>query len=327
MGLFGKIFKGLSKTRESVVKEVKGAFGKGKLTEQVIENIEEKLLACDIGMDVAAAIMDYVRDKARGLEIDSRQLLEWMAEATRELLPETPPWQAKAKPHVILMIGVNGAGKTTTIGKLAHRYKAQGLKVMVAAGDTFRAGAIAQLERWAERADAEIVKHQEGADSAAVAYDAYASAKARGFDVLIIDTAGRLQNKTHLMEELRKMVRVLRKHDESLPHECLLVIDGNTGQNAIQQGQGFNGIVKLDGLVVTKLDGTAKGGAIIPICRELGIPVAWVGVGEDVDDLIRFDRGEYVQGLFLKDSEGVELIPDPTALPEGKQASDYYLGV
>lgn len=327
MGLFGKIFTGLTKTRESVVKEVKGAFGRGKLTEQVIENIEEKLLACDIGIDVASSIMGYVREKARGEEIDSQQLLGWMAEATRDLLPATPPWQAKAKPHVILMIGVNGAGKTTTIGKLAHYYKGLGLNVMVAAGDTFRAGAIAQLERWAERTDVDIVKHQEGADAASVAFDAYAAAKARGFDVLIIDTAGRLQNKGHLMEELRKMVRVLRKHDEALPHECLLVIDGNTGQNAIQQGQGFNGIVKLDGLVVTKLDGTAKGGAIIPICREFGIPVAWVGVGEDVTDLIRFDREEYVQGLFLKDAETTELIPDPTALPAGKQASDYYLGV
>ena len=327
MGIFGKIFNGLGKTRDNMVKEVKGAFGKGKLTEQVIENIEEKLLACDIGIDVASSIMGYVREKARGEEIDSRQLLGWMAEATRDLLPETPAWQAKAKPHVILMIGVNGAGKTTTIGKLAHHYKALGLKVMVAAGDTFRAGAIAQLERWAERVEVDIVKHQEGADAASVAYDAYAAAKARGFDVLIIDTAGRLQNKGHLMEELRKLVRVLRKHDESLPHECLLVIDGNTGQNAIQQGQGFNGIVKLDALVVTKLDGTAKGGAIIPICREFGIPVAWVGVGEDLDDLIRFDREEYVRGLFLKESESVELIPDPTALPEGKTASDYYLGV
>src|SRR3954469_1500739 len=158
MGLFGKIFTGLTKTRESMIKEVKGAFGKGKLTEQVIENVEEKLLACDIGIDVASAIMEYVRDKAKGEEIDSQQLLGWMAEATRELLPETPPWQAKATPHVILMIGVNGAGKTTTIGKLAHYYKGLGLKVMVAAGDTFRAGAIAQLERWAERTEVDIVK-------------------------------------------------------------------------------------------------------------------------------------------------------------------------
>jgi fused signal recognition particle receptor len=327
MGFFSKITRGLTKTRENMVKEVKGAFGKGKLTDAVIENIEEKLLACDIGMDVAAQIMEEVRRKAKGEEIDSQQLLEWMAEATRGLLPETPVWQAKGKPHVILMIGVNGAGKTTTIGKLAHHYKAQGKQVLLAAGDTFRAGAIAQLEKWAQRVGVDVIKSQEGADAASVAFDAYASAKARGLDVLIIDTAGRLQNKTHLMEELRKMVRVLRKHDPSLPHECLLVIDGNTGQNAIQQGQGFNAIVNLDGLVVTKLDGTAKGGSIIPICREFKIPVSWVGVGEDLDDLIRFSRDEYVHGLFLKDAEGTELIPDATALPEGKTAADYYLGV
>ncbi|MEO6094468.1 MAG: signal recognition particle-docking protein FtsY [Fibrobacteria bacterium] len=327
MGFFNNIVKGLTKTRESMVKEVKGAFGKGKLTEQVIENIEEKLLAADIGMDVAARIMEEVRVKAKGEEIDSKQLLEWMAEATRGLMPVTPPWMAKAKPHVILVIGVNGAGKTTTIGKLSHYYKAKGLNVMVAAADTFRAGAIAQLEKWAQRVEVDIIKHQEGADAASVAFDSYAAAKARGTDILIIDTAGRLHNKGHLMEELRKMVRVLRKHDEALPHECLLVVDGNTGQNAIQQGQGFNAIVKLDGLVVTKLDGTAKGGSIIPLCREFGIPIAWVGVGEDLDDLIRFDRDEYVQGLFLKEGEITELIPDPTALPEGKSASDYYLGV
>lgn len=327
MGFFGKIVRGLTKTRENMVKEVKGVFGKGKLTDSVIENIEEKLLACDIGMDVASQIMEEVRKKAKGEEIDSKQLLAWMAEATRNLLPETPVWQSRGKPHVILMIGVNGAGKTTTIGKLAHYYKAQGKQVLLAAGDTFRAGAIQQLEKWAQRVGVDVVKHQEGADAASVAFDAYASAKARGFDILIIDTAGRLQNKTHLMEELRKMVRVLRKHEPALPHECLLVIDGNTGQNAIQQGQGFNSIVTLDGLVVTKLDGTAKGGSIIPICREFGIPVAWVGVGEDLEDLIRFSRDEYVRGLFLKEGEGSDLIPDPAALPAGKSATDYYLGV
>ena len=326
MGFFSKIIRGLSKTRENVIKEVQAVFGKGKLTEAVIENIEEKLLACDIGMEVAGQIMDFVRKKAKGEEIDSKQLLEWMAEATKELLPETPVWQSKGHPHVILMIGVNGAGKTTTIGKLAHYYQAQGKKVLLAAGDTFRAGAIQQLERWAERVHVDVIKHQEGADAASVAFDAYAAAKARGMDILIIDTAGRLQNKTHLMEELKKLVRVLRKHDPALPHECLLVVDGNTGQNAIQQGQGFNAIVHLDGLVITKLDGTSKGGSILPICREFGIPVSWVGVGEDLDDLIRFSRDEFVHGLFLKD-ESTELIPDAAALPEGKTASDYYLGV
>lgn len=327
MGIFSKLAKGLTKTRESMVREVAGAFGKGKLTDQVVENVEEKLIAADIGMDVAVKIMETVKDKARGLAIDSNQLIGWMAAATRDLLPESPAWVPKAKPHVVLMIGVNGAGKTTTIAKLAHWHKSQGRKVLLAAADTFRAGAIAQLERWAERLDLETIKHHEGADAAAVAFDAYAAAKARGADVLIIDTAGRLHTKTNLMDELKKMIRVLRKHDESLPHEALLVVDGNTGQNALQQGKGFGAVVKLDGLVVTKLDGTAKGGAIISLCREFAVPVLWVGVGEDIDDLIPFSRDEYVQGLFLKDGDGADLIPDPTALPEGKTAADYYLGV
>jgi fused signal recognition particle receptor len=327
MGFFSKLAKGLTKTRETMVREVAATFGKGKLTDQVIENVEEKLLAADIGMDVSSLIMEAVKERARGLEIDSQQLIGWMAAATRDLLPETRPWTPKAKPHVVMMIGVNGAGKTTTIAKLAHWHKAQGRKVLLAAADTFRAGAIAQLERWAERLDLDMIKHHEGADAAAVAFDAYAAAKARGADVLIIDTAGRLHTKNNLMDELKKMIRVLRKHDESLPHEALLVIDGNTGQNALLQAKGFGAVVNLDGLVVTKLDGTAKGGAIISLCREFGIPVKWVGVGEDLDDLIPFSREEYVQGLYLKDGDGADLIPDPTALPEGKTAADDYLGV
>jgi fused signal recognition particle receptor len=327
MAFFGKIASGLTKTRQQVVREVLGTFGKGKLTEEVIENIEEKLVSSDIGMDVAVLIMDNVREKARGLEIDNQQLLAWMAQATRELIPEPSAWTPKAKPHVVMMIGVNGAGKTTTIAKLAHWHQSQGRKVLLAAADTFRAGAIAQLERWAERINVDVIKHHEGSDAASVAFDAYAAAKARGVDVLIIDTAGRLHTKSNLMDELKKMIRVLRKHDESLPHECLLVIDGNTGQNAVPQGKGFGGLVRLDGLVVTKLDGTAKGGAIIPLCREFGIPVVWVGVGEDLTDLVPFSREEYVQGLFLKGGEELELMPDPTALPKGKTAADYYLGV
>jgi fused signal recognition particle receptor len=327
MGLFSKMAKGLTRTREGMVREIAGAFGKGRLTDQVIENVEEKLLAADIGMDVAERILESVRERARGQDIDSAQLIGWMAAATRDLLPETPAWQPKGRPHVVLMIGVNGAGKTTTIAKLAHWHKSQGRKVLLAAADTFRAGAIAQLERWARRLDLEMIKHHEGADAAAVAFDAYAAAKARGADVLIVDTAGRLHTKTSLMDELKKMIRVLRKHDESLPHEALLVVDGNTGQNAVLQGKGFAEVVRLDGLVVTKLDGTAKGGAIIPLCREFGLPVLWVGVGEDIDDLIPFSREEYVQGLYLKDGDGEDLVPDPTALPEGKTAADYYLGV
>jgi fused signal recognition particle receptor len=299
MGFFNKIVAGLAKTRDSVLREIKGAFGKGKLTDEAIENLEEKLLAADIGYETTHLILEGVRKKARGLEIDQDQLLHFMAEVTRELLPETIPTLITAKPHVLLMIGVNGAGKTTTIAKLAHHHRQAGRKVIVAAGDTFRAGAIAQLDTWAQRAGVDIIKHQEGADAAAVAYDAYAAAKARGHDVLIIDTAGRLHTKDNLMEELRKMLRVLKKHGDDVPHETLLVLDGNTGQNAIAQGQGFSAVARIDGLVVTKLDGTAKGGSLIPLTRAFKIPVRWIGVGEGMEDLVPFSRDAYVKGLFL----------------------------
>ncbi len=298
MGFFDKIAKGLSKSSDNMVRELRGAFGKGELTEAALEEVEEKLLAADLSFEVAGRIIDGVREKAWGRDTDTDHLLGYMAETAESLLPEDYVWERKHKPHVMLVIGVNGAGKTTTIGKLAHRLHAQGQKVMVAAGDTFRAGAIQQLEVWANRVGAEVVKHAEGSDSASVAYDAYAAAKARNIDVLIIDTAGRLHNKTHLMEELKKLVRVLRKHDPDLPHESLLVIDGNTGQNAINQAKGFDEAVKLDGLIVTKLDGTAKGGSILPICREFRLPVIWVGVGEGADDLIPFRRAEYARALF-----------------------------
>jgi len=309
MGFFSKIVQGLSKTRDSVLREIKGSFGKGKLTEEVIETLEENLLAADIGYETTQLILDGVRKKSRGLEIDNRQLRQFMAEVTSDLLPDTTPTPITQKPHVILMIGVNGAGKTTTIAKLAHFHRGQGRKVLVAAGDTFRAGAVAQLETWAQRVGADIVKHQEGADSAAVAYDAYAAAKARGHDILIIDTAGRLHTKDNLMEELRKILRVLKKHGEDLPHETLLVLDGNTGQNAIAQGKGFSLVAHIHGLVVTKLDGTAKGGSLIPLTRAFEIPVLWVGVGEGLEDLIPFDRTAFVNGLFLGD-EALEAKAD-----------------
>ncbi len=325
MGFFDKIAQGLSKTRNSVVKEVKGVFGKGRLTEEVLEALEERLIAADISLEVTELLIQGLRNKSKGEEIDNEQLLSWMAEITEGLLPQPRPVEITAKPHVIMIIGVNGSGKTTTIGKLSHFYKSQGKKVMVAAGDTFRAGAVAQLEKWAERAQVEIVKQEEGSDAASVAYDGYAAAKSRGIDILIIDTAGRLHNKNHLMEELRKIVRVLRKHDENLPHETLLVVDGNTGQNAIQQGKGFNSIIKLDGLVITKLDGTAKGGAIIPICRELGVPVSWVGVGEGMDDLVPFANSDFVKGLFVKGTD--EPLMKPEVDVSGVEAADYYLGV
>ncbi len=301
MGLFQKIAAGLSKTRESFVKEIKGVFGKGKLTEDILESLEEKLISADIEYAVAHQIIDGVRKKARGLEIDQDQLLHWLAEITSELLPDYTLPPLAAKPFVILLIGVNGAGKTTSIAKLAHYYQSLGKSVLLAAGDTFRAGAVAQLEVWAKRVGVDMIKHGDGADAAAVIFDSYAAAKARNVDILIVDTAGRLHTKNNLMDELRKIIRVLKKHDETLPHQALLVIDGNTGQNAIAQGRGFEEVVKLDGLVVTKLDGTAKGGAVLSIVRELKIPVAWLGVGEGLDDFVPFSKKEYVQGLFFKD--------------------------
>lgn len=298
MGFFDKILKGLTRTRQTVSREIQAVFRKGKLTDETIEALEEKLLAADIGWDTAHLILESVRKRARGEEIDQDQLLACMAEEAKNLLGDAPPPPMEAKPHVILFVGVNGAGKTTSLAKVAHHFATRGRKVLLAACDTFRAGAISQLDVWALRAGVEVVKHQEGSDAASVAYDAYAAAKARGCDLMLVDTAGRLHTKDNLMEELRKLVRVLRKHDPTLPHETLLVIDGNTGQNALPQFKGFSAAVPLNGLVVTKLDGTAKGGSVLSLSREFGVPVRWIGVGEGLDDLIPFDPGAYAHGLF-----------------------------
>ncbi len=281
-----------------MAREVRAVFGQGKLTDEAIEALEEKLLAADIGWDTAHLILEGVRNRARGMEIDAAQLLAWMADEAADLFREAPIRDPDAKPRVIVFVGVNGAGKTTSIAKLAKHFSARGQKVLLAACDTFRAGAISQLELWAKRAGVEMIRHQEGGDAAAVAYDAYVAAKARGADLLLIDTAGRLHTQDNLMKELRKLVRVLRKHDPSLPHEALLVIDGNTGQNALSQFKGFEAAIPLDGLVVTKLDGTAKGGAVLTLSREFGVPVRWAGVGEGLEDLVPFDRKAYAEGLF-----------------------------
>ncbi len=298
MGFFDKILHGLTRTRQAVSREIQAVFGKGKLTDEVIETLEEKLLAADIGWDTTHLILEGVRKRARGQEIDQKQLLDWMAEEAKDLLQDAPKLSLDAKPYVILFVGVNGAGKTTSVAKIAHHHVSQGKKVLLAACDTFRAGAISQLDVWAQRAGVEIIKHQDGADAASVAYDAYAAAKSRGYDLLLIDTAGRLHTKDNLMEELRKLVRVLRKHDPALPHETLLVIDGNTGQNALPQFKGFGAAAPLNGLIVTKLDGTAKGGSVITLSREFNAPIRWVGVGEGLDDLIPFDRESYARALF-----------------------------
>jgi fused signal recognition particle receptor len=298
MGFLGKISQGLFKTRQKVSQEVTGVLGKGALSEENLEELEERLITADICVDVAVQIVEKIRKRCKGQFLSGKKLLAYLEEFALELLITAPPLEHNNKPHTILVLGVNGVGKTTSIAKLANYYKIQGKKVLVAAGDTFRAGAIEQLEIWCNRVGVDIVKHQEKSDAAAVVYDAWEAAKARDMDILLIDTAGRLHNKEYLMEELKKIIRVLKKHDENLPQETLLVIDGNTGQNAIQQAKVFNQIHPIDGFVVTKLDGTAKGGAILSINHEMKIPVRWVGVGEQLNDLIPFTKEEYVNGMF-----------------------------
>ncbi|MGL1902587.1 MAG: signal recognition particle-docking protein FtsY [Fibrobacterales bacterium] len=301
MGFFKAIKKGLTKTRESFNNELGTILGKGVLTEEKLEEIEEQLIRADIGVDTVFSLVDSLRDQALGKSLSADQLMNMLGAIASDLLVDPKEINWDAKPHVVLIIGVNGAGKTTSIGKLSHYYKKQGKKVLIAAADTFRAAAIEQLEVWADRTDAEFVKHQEGSDAASVVYDAYEAAQARDCDVLLVDTAGRLHNKEHLMEELKKIVRILRKHDESLPHESVLVIDGNTGQNTVNQIKRFNHAVPLDGLIVTKLDGTAKGGSVISMSNELKLPIDWLGMGESMDDLVPFSKEEYIKGLFYMD--------------------------
>src|SRR5574344_62181 len=298
MGFLSVIKGGLTKTRNALLSELKGIVGAGKITDEMLENLEEHLIKADVGVEAAFLLTDALRENTLGKSLSTEEVLGIMRTEAERLLSDPPSFELKGKPHVILVIGVNGAGKTTTIGKLASRFISEGKKVLIAAGDTFRAAAIEQLEAWAERSQAEFVKHQEGSDPAAVAYDACEAAKARGCDVVLIDTAGRLHNKDHLMEELRKVVRVIKKHDPSYPHDLWLVIDGNTGQNTINQTKVFHQSFPLTGLVITKLDGTAKGGSVLSISSALQIPIRWIGMGEQIHQLVPFNKQEYVEGLF-----------------------------
>ncbi len=302
MSFFNAIKKGLTKTRQSIVDEVQNIIGVGKLTEDTLEEFEEQLIQGDVGVEAALLMADALRDRALGKPCSPAQALDILTEVAGEMLPDVPTIEyTKGKVHVVLIIGVNGAGKTTTIGKLSNRFKKDGKRVLVAACDTFRAAAIEQLEAWAERSQVDLIKHEAGSDSAAVAFDALEAAQSREADVLIIDTAGRLHNKAHLMEELKKMSRVIKKIDPSAPHETLLVIDGNTGQNTVNQTKAFHNELPLDGLVVTKLDGTAKGGSVLAIANELKIPIKWLGLGEKIDDIAPFEKEAYIEGLFSKD--------------------------
>ena len=306
-GLFGRIRAGLGRTRARLATGLSNVFlGKKVIDDELLEEIESILLSSDVGVAATREIVDRLTDKVARKQLgDAGALYLALQQELVDLLePVEVPLQIDPahKPFVILMVGVNGAGKTTTIGKLTRHLQSEGKSVMLAAGDTFRAAAVEQLLAWGKRNNVEVVAQQTGADSASVVYDALASARARGVDVLIADTAGRLQNRKNLMEELGKIRRVMGKLDEAAPHEVMLVLDAGTGQNAISQAREFTSAVNVSGITITKLDGTAKGGVIFGIAKELKLPIRFVGVGESIEDLRPFKAGQFVTALF----EGVE---------------------
>jgi fused signal recognition particle receptor len=300
MGFFDRLKESLTKTRKGFVGKVEAIFTGRKIDEETLEELEEVLIMSDVGTKAASEITTVIREKAkRGEAKDVDSVRELLKKEMIEVLGDPQPLAIFGnKPFVILAVGVNGVGKTTTIGKLASRFCSQGLSVLLAAGDTFRAAGIEQLEIWAKRADTQFVKHQKGSDPAAVAFDAVVAAQNRGVDVVIVDTAGRLHTKINLMEELKKVRRTIDKAMAGAPHETLLVVDATTGQNALRQAELFNEAVGITGIALTKLDGTAKGGIVFAIKKGLGIPVRLIGVGEGIDDLRDFDPKEFVEALF-----------------------------
>lgn len=301
MGFFDRLKAGLTKTREKFIDKIDELLhSSAKIDDELIDELEETLITSDVGMATTEKLIAGLRKGVRRAEINSpADVKNFFSNQIREILTEEESdFVSLTPPHVILMIGVNGAGKTTTIGKLAAYYKSQGKSVMMAAADTFRAGAIDQLEIWAERTNSAFVKHSERSNPSSVALDAARSAVAQNIDVLLVDTAGRLQNKFNLMEELKKINRILGKGIKNAPHEVLLVLDATTGQNALRQAELFSQAAGITGIVLTKLDGTAKGGMIIGIKEQLNIPVKWVGVGERLDDLRPFNAKEFADALF-----------------------------
>ncbi|HVR40048.1 MAG TPA: signal recognition particle-docking protein FtsY [Thermoanaerobaculia bacterium] len=300
---FQKLKRGLFMTHTEILEKVKESMTPDlPIDKHAIDGLEEGLLGADVGAELTMAIIDRIEARVRGEKISKMdRLTEVLREETRALIPRRVAEGidiARAKPFVILVVGVNGTGKTTTIAKLAQRWKSEGKNVILGAADTFRAAAIEQLQMWADRIGVALIKHKAGSDPAAVAHDAVAAAKSRAADVVVIDTAGRLHNKSHLMQELSKIHRVIEKELPGAPHETLLVIDGTTGQNGVNQAAAFLEAAKVTGMIVTKLDGTAKGGVILSIMRQFDIPVKFVGVGEGADDLIPFDPQAYVDTLF-----------------------------
>ena len=301
--LFDKLKRGLFMTHTEIIEKVKESLTPDlPISQAAIDGLEEGLLGADVGAELSMALVERVEGRVRDEKITRMErFTEVVREETRALIPQRKAATieiGKAKPFVILVVGVNGTGKTTTIAKLAARWKGEGKSVVLGAADTFRAAAIEQLQMWADRIGVPLVKHKAGSDPAAVAHDAVAAAKSRNADVVIIDTAGRLHNKSHLMQELSKIHRVIDRELPGAPHETLLVIDGTTGQNGVSQAAAFLEAAKVTGMVVTKLDGTAKGGVILSIMRQFDIPVKFVGVGEAADDLIPFDPQAYVDTLF-----------------------------
>ena len=300
MGFFDKIKEGLRKTKESMMKKVEGVINSfTKIDEDFLEELEETLIISDVGVQTAGEIIEALRKKIKETgATETNVVMGLLEEIIADMLREERPFTIETKPSIVFVIGVNGAGKTTTIGKLASRYKAEGKKVLVAAADTFRAAAIDQLEVWTQRSGVDIVKHKEGADPAAVVYDSIDAAMARGADLLLIDTAGRLHNKKNLMAELHKMFRIVSQKAEGCDVEVLLVLDATTGQNAVSQAQLFKEAADITGIVLTKLDGTAKGGIVISLKNQLGLPVRFIGVGEKIDDLQSFVPEDFVRALF-----------------------------
>ncbi len=314
MGFFDRLFgkkdkasldQGLQKTKQSFWEKISRAWsGKSRLDDELLENLEEALITSDVGISTTEAIIERIEKRvSRDKFLNTEELSQILQSEMAAVLPDpvheygfdTP---LPHKPHVILVVGVNGVGKTTTIGKLAHRFKQAGKDVLLGAADTFRAAAVDQLTIWSERVGVPIVKQSTGSDPAAVAFDTVQSAVARGSDVVLIDTAGRLHNKAHLMEELGKIKRVVQKVIPGAPHEVLLVLDGSTGQNAVEQARHFRAATDVNALAITKLDGTAKGGVVLAIAHQFNIPVKFIGVGEQMDDLLVFDKQAFVDSLF-----------------------------
>ena len=308
-GLFSRLKASLSKTRTKLGGGLGDLLlGKKIIDDELIDDIEMQLLTADIGVEAATEVMEEVRSKVSRNELQTMDALtDLLKDKLKDII--TPSGQPlvinkQHKPFVILMVGINGAGKTTTIGKLAKRFQSEGKSVMLAAGDTFRAAAVEQLQVWGQRNNIPVIAQHTGADSASVIFDSVKAAQSRNIDIVIADTAGRLHNKSNLMDELQKVARVIKKLDPSAPHEVMLILDSGTGQNAIIQAQEFNKAIPITGISLTKMDGTAKGGVIFAIAKQLGLPIRFIGIGEQIDDLRVFDANDFINAIFSNEQEG-----------------------